>query len=72
VNFCCTFHRESNIDKILETPGIGTAKESDKPKYDLYLVDDSFDNFIVEVTNHEMLLVYHYTEDLKNTNRCNS
>lgn len=72
MNLCCTFYRESNIDNTLETPGTETAIESDKPKYDLYLVDDSFDNFIVEVTNHEMLLVYHYTEDLKDTSGRNS
>lgn len=45
---------------------MGTTEELDKLKYDLYPVDDSFDKFIIGVTDFETLLVNHYIEDLNN------
>lgn len=45
----------------MSTSKVGTAEDIDKLKYDLCLVDKSFDKLIVEVTNHETSkFVYFY------------
>lgn len=60
------YFSESITDETVTTTNVETVDDIDKLKCDLCLIDDSFEKFIVGVTNHEALLVHHYTSDLNN------
>ncbi|XP_025409305.1 patatin-like phospholipase domain-containing protein 2 isoform X6 [Sipha flava] len=61
---------KSIVDETVTSTKIDIVENLDDLKNNLWfdLIDDSLDKFIEGVTNHETLLLYHYTEYLNNAN----
>ncbi|XP_025409301.1 patatin-like phospholipase domain-containing protein 5 isoform X2 [Sipha flava] len=59
---------KSIVDETVTSTKIDIVENLDDLKNNLWfdLIDDSLDKFIEGVTNHETLLLYHYTEYLNN------